>query len=398
MSLIFQNSNLTRLFLSTFLFFTNEAIFLPTLPLYLTREGYNNMKIGMILGAFALGVLTFRPLSGMVTDRLGRKPALIMGVFIFFVAPGFYFFSTALHYLIIVRFFHGLGITFYTTAYPTLVTDIVTPDKRGEVLGHIATATTLSFVLGPWIGMTLFNRFGFTSMLWFCILVGFLNFLVILQVDETVVKGKERPGSALMWRTLFSRTIVVSSGIQIVNAVIFGGVMTFLPILISRQGLNAALFFMVEALCVITMRLTLGHLSDRWGRGPVFFYSFLIVISAVFLISAISSLTMLVITAMVFGMGSALSTPTLSALVADVSDPSVRGMVYGLFYGAFDFGVVIAGVILGALADSTSLEMMFEWTAFAGFASLMLFALFIQKGVWQSLRWTLKTGGTMPIH
>ena len=395
MKSIFQNQNLTKLFISTFLFFTNEAIFLPTLPLYLSKAGYTNTAVGMILGAFAFGVLTFRPLSGFVTDRMGRKPALVIGVMIFFLAPGFYLFSTTLGYLLVVRFFHGLGITFYTTAYPTLVTDIASPAKRGEVLGHIATATTLSFVLGPWVGMTLYTSFGFHSVIWFCIGVGFINLTVILQVQETAVKGRPRPSPAAR-ESLFSRAILVSSSIQIVNAVIFGGIMTFLPILLAKNGLNAALFFMVESLIVVAVRITLGHLSDQLGRGPVFFYSFLIVLVAVFSFSQMTTLILLIVTAALFGMGNALSTPSLSALVADESDPSIRGMVYGLFYGAFDFGVVIAGVLLGALADQTSLEEMFGWTSLVGLVSLILFALFIQKGMWHSLVWTLKIGVLKP--
>ncbi len=54
MKTILQNKNLTILFASTFLFFCNEAMFLPTMPLYLLKAGYTNTEIGIIQGSFAL--------------------------------------------------------------------------------------------------------------------------------------------------------------------------------------------------------------------------------------------------------------------------------------------------------------------------------------------------------
>jgi len=87
MKYILKDRNLSILFVSTFLFFTNEALFLPTLPLYLSNGGYSNTRIGIVLGAFALGVLLTRPLSGFLTDEKGRKISLVAGVMIFAAAP-----------------------------------------------------------------------------------------------------------------------------------------------------------------------------------------------------------------------------------------------------------------------------------------------------------------------
>ncbi len=351
------------------------------------------MEIGMILGAFALGVLLFRPLSGFVTDKKSRKLALVMGVFIFFITPVFYLFSTSFYYLLFIRFFHGIGITFYTTAFPTLVTDIVPDSRRGEMLGHMATATTLSFALGPFAGVALFTGLGFQAVVVTCLLIGFMNLIVILLIQEKSNKRDYKTGT-LYRKAIFNRSVLLSSFIQIVNAVIFGGVMTFLPIFLTKAGLNVGIFFLVESCTIILCRISAAHLSDRFGRGPVFFYSFVIVLLAVFLISKITSMYLLITTAVLFGTGSALSSPTLSAFIADETTPLARGMVFGFFYGAFDLGVIISGVILGYVSDLTSIEEMFASTAFTGFLALILFAAFIRKGIVKSLGWTLV--GTSP--
>jgi len=388
MKYILKDRNLSILFVSTFLFFTNEALFLPTLPLHLSNGGYSNTKIGIVLGAFALGVLLTRPLSGFLTDEKGRKISLVAGVMIFVAAPLFYLVSTDFFYLIIIRFFHGLGISFYTTAFPAYITDTSPEHRRGEILGHMATSTTLAFTLGPLVGITVFSSYGFKSLIFLCTITGLINLIVIFQILE-IHKKIEKKYKIPYKEVVLKRSVLVSSFIQLIYAIIFGGIMTFLPLLIKTiEGVNVGFFFMVESVVIITCRFLAARMSDKYGRGPVFFYSFIIILFAVYLISEINTIYIMIATAALFGIGSSLCTPALSAFIADSSDPSARGTVFSFFYGAFDAGVIAAGVVLGFIADLTSIREMFMITAIGGFICLIFFSLFIKKGFTRSLRWT----------
>lgn len=389
MKYIFDDKNLTILFISTFLFFTNEALFLPTLPLHLTQSGYTNFRIGAVLGAFAFGVLLARPLSGYITDNFGRKISLSAGAFFFFAAPLFYLVSTNFIYLITIRVFHGLGIAFYTTAFPAYVADTTDPERRGETMGHMATSITLAFTFGPLLGMTIFTTYGFKYLVFLCTLTGLMNLIVILLISESHKTDKNHKKMPY-FQAVFKRSILVSSFIQLIYAIIFGGIMTFLPLLLNTvSGVNIGIFFMVESVMIITCRSLAAHLSDRLGKGPVFTYSFLVILVAVFLVSEINTLMVMVICAILFGTGSALCSPALSAFVADSSDPSARGTVFSFFSGAFDIGVIVAGVILGFIADMAGIRNMFMITAVFGFICLVLFVLFIKKGWKKSLIWAL---------
>jgi MFS family permease len=389
MKYILRDRNLSILFASTFLFFTNEALFLPTLPLHLSAAGYSNTRIGIVLGAFALGVLLTRPLSGFLTDEKGRKISLVAGVMIFAAAPLFYLVSTDFFFLIIIRFFHGLGISFYTTSFPAYITDVSPEHRRGEILGHMATSTTLAFTLGPLVGITIFNSYGFQSLIFLCTITGFINLIVISQILE-VHKKIEKRYKIPYKEVVLKRSVLVSSFIQIIYAIIFGGIMTFLPLLIKTvEGVNVGFYFMVESVVIIACRFLAAQMSDKYGRGPVFVYSFLIILFAVYLISEINTIYLLIATAALFGIGSSLCSPTLSAFIADNSDPSARGTVFSFFYGAFDAGVITAGVILGFIADLTSIREMFMITAVSGFICLIIFSMFIKKGFKRSLQWSL---------
>ncbi|MCK5837148.1 MAG: MFS transporter [Desulfobacula sp.] len=389
MKYIVRDRNLSILFVSTFLFFTNEALFLPTLPLHLSAAGYSNTRIGIVLGAFALGVLFTRPLSGFITDEKGRKISLVAGVMVFAAAPILYIISTDFLYLIIIRFFHGIGISFYTTAFPAYITDVSDEHRRGEIFGHMATSTTLAFTLGPLVGMTIFNSYGFSPVIFLCTATGIVNLIVILFISEINKKAEKR--LKILYKTaIFNRSVLVSSFIQLVYAIIFGGIITFLPLLLKNiEGMNVGVFFMVESIVIIICRFMAAQMSDRYGRGPVFFYSFFIIICAVYLLSGIDTMPLLIAIAALFGTGSSLCLPAISAFIADNSDPSARGIVFSFFNGSFDVGVIVAGVLLGFIADLTSIREMFMITAVGGFISLILFSLFIRRGVIKSLQWTL---------
>ena len=146
---------------------------------------------------------------------------------------------------------------------------------------------------------------------------------------------------------------------------------------------------MIASGTMIIGRFSIAHFADVYGRGPMFFYSFLIIIASVVVIAQVDSLTMLIVAALLYGIGSIICMPALTALVADSSDPQARGRVYSFFYGAFDIGVISAGVSLGFLADLFGLRSMFLIAAGLGLAAALFFMLTIQSRVGLSVRWTL---------
>ena len=389
MKTIVGDRNLLALFAATFLFFFNEALLLPTLPIHLAAIGYSHTRIGIVLGAFALGVLLFRPLSGYVTDQKSRKLALMLGVVVFFVAPAFYLLSDQFGYLIVVRFFHGLGITFYTTAMPAFITDVAPAHQRGEILGHMASASTLSFAGGPLLGVYIYSGFGFPGLIMACILAGGLNLIVIVLIREHYHKPRKKVRIGYR-QVIFKRSILVSSGINLVYAVIFGTIMTFLPVLLKEAPhLNVGFFFLAESSTIILCRIIPAHLIERAGRGPAFFYSFAFLLISFFLVSTIDPRLLLLLIGSLFGVGSALCSPALSAFVADETSQQARGTVFGFYYGAFDTGVIVAGLIMGYVADLTTLRDMFVILSLSGLACLVVFVMTIKDTVPGSLKWSL---------
>jgi MFS family permease len=392
-SYILKNKDLCLLFIASFLFFFNEMMLMPTLPLYLDDLGYSNLELGMVLGAFALGVLVFRPLAGKVTDRRSRRLSLLIGLTIFIIAPPLYLVNDSFMYLLGVRFFHGIGITFFTTSSPTLIADIAPVHRRGEILGQMSIASTLSMALGPWFGVTLYTHFGMSYALLVSSLVGIVGLVLVLFIHEPIFDRSARK-SITYREVIFKRVVVVSSAIVLVEGMIFGGIFTFLPLMLKgERAVNAGLFFLAASAVIVCCRFFVSRFSDTYGRGPMFFYPFLILLLSIVFVAKITTLTVLLVAALLYGIGSALCAPTLTALMADNTEPQDRGRVYSFFYGAFDFGVLSAGVVLGYLADLVGFSLMFLCLAGVGLLAVFIFMVTIKPGCFRSLNWTLRGKG-----
>jgi len=187
--------------------------------------------------------------------------------------PAFKFFCLSF----MCTFFHGTGITFFTTASPTLITDIAPPRHRGEILGHMSIASFFSMALGPIVGVTIFARFGMPCLLAGCSLVGLGGLLMIFFIREPYRRPTEQTPITFK-EAIFTRIVIVASVVLFIETQTYGGFFTVLPLLLENVGdQKVGLFFMIASGTMIIGRFSIAHFADIYGRGPMFFYSFLII-------------------------------------------------------------------------------------------------------------------------
>ncbi len=389
MSFFFKNRNLLLIFICSFFFMGNEALLVAALPIYLSDLDFSTGNIGIVVGSFAVGVLFLRPAAGKLVDSKSRKSVMMLGILIFAVSPICYMISSSLLWLICVRIFHGFGISLFTTASPSMVIDITPKEHRGSVLGYMALASNFALGIGPIIGLSLLNKYGPFFLFLSCSLLAISALLAAYFLDN--LKHKIQNGTKIVYRkVVLQRTVLVSAFVFFIGAIISSGISTFLPIHLKEfTHLNVGLYFLTYSLTLIISRFFTAHLSDRYGRGPIFFYAFFVAVCTVLLISNINSLAMLVLVGAIFGFASSIYRPALTALVADQTKAENRGVIFSFFYAAYDIGIASAGIILGTVADLYNFEVMFKFASMLGFVGLLLFLFYIKPKPVQSLKWTL---------
>lgn len=131
---------------------------LPLLPFYALDLHATPFQIGLIYSAFSIAQILSAPVWGRVSDRYGRRPALLIGLLAAAAAYVVFGFADSLWLLFASRFVQGAGggTTGVAQAY---VADTVEPSQRARALGWLSSATAAAMVIGPVIG-TLGGRLG----------------------------------------------------------------------------------------------------------------------------------------------------------------------------------------------------------------------------------------------
>lgn len=123
----------------------------PLFPFYASKFGANGFMVSMLITAFAVMQLVSAPFWGRISDRYGRKPALIAGLTGSALSYIVFAYSTSYWMLLACRLVQGAGggTTGVIQAY---VADAVEPKNRARGLSWLSSATNLGVVLGPVLG------------------------------------------------------------------------------------------------------------------------------------------------------------------------------------------------------------------------------------------------------
>ena len=95
-----QRNNLLVLFAAGLLFWASLAALLPTLPLYVQDVGGTIQQVGLIMGAFAIGLIFSRPILGKLADQHSRKLVVLIGLAVVAIAPLGYLFVASVPLLL----------------------------------------------------------------------------------------------------------------------------------------------------------------------------------------------------------------------------------------------------------------------------------------------------------
>jgi MFS family permease len=144
-------ANLAVLMLTAFMDMVGVLMLLPLLPFYAKELGANGFVMAWLGSSFLIAQLVSAPVWGRVSDRYGRKPALMCGLAASAIAYVVFAFADSLWLLFLSRVVQGAGggTVGVIQAY---VSDVVEPKNRAKGLGWLSAATNVGVMLGPLLG------------------------------------------------------------------------------------------------------------------------------------------------------------------------------------------------------------------------------------------------------
>ena len=390
--------NLLVLFAAGLLFWSSMASLLPTLPLYIEDAGATKHQVGIVMGAFALGLLVFRPWVSHMADQQGRKIVLSIGVAAAAIAPLGYLFTQSIPLLMAIRAFHGLSIAAFTTGYSALVVDLSPEHKRGELIGYMSLVNPIGVAIGPAIGGLLQEWAGYKPLFLAATALGMGGTLCTLWLPAASgqpIHQQQRPETrAKFWQLLLTPRLRVPTLVMLMVGLAFGILSTFVPLFIKETGVNfnAGLFYTAAAVSSFGARLLTGRASDIHGRGRFITFSLSLYTGAMLLLYTANTAIAFLLAGFIEGAGAGILLPTMIALGADRSNADERGRVFGLMMAGFDLGIAIAGPTLGYFAASLGYRGLFGPAAALTFLAMILFICQSNKTLLQSIQFSLGNG------
>lgn len=358
------------LWLSNLLFYLSFQLLLPVVPLYAASLGGREADVGLIIGVFAFAAMVLRPVAGRLADRVGRRPLVLAGALVFAVASSAYPVVDGIPALLALRVFHGIGMGLGPTAATVMVTDLAHVAHRGAAMGIYALANSCGLAVGPFVGIELIRRLGFPMT--FVVSTGLATSAAILAwwLPETrppsELADRTRPASLRRW---FSSGAIYPSLLLLALFFSYGGLMSFLPLVVTREGLgNPGLFFTLFAVASVVVRSRAGHLADRVGRRLVVVPGLGIAGLALVLLVGAATWWVVLVAALLYGVGFGAALPALMAMTADRVPADERGLAMGTLYTAWELGISSGSILMGLAAARLGYPAM--WALAAGVVGL----------------------------
>jgi len=369
------------LFFSIFIAVTGVGIVVPLLPVYAHDLGASGLYIGLIFGAFSLSRTVFLPYFGRQSDKKGRKPFIVTGLFSYAVISVAFILSSGVESLIIIRFVQGITSAMIMPVVQAYVGDITPRGKEGWIMGLFNMSLFVGLSAGPLIGGVIKDRFslnGAFACMGVLSIVGFVLSLVFLPptAEERVVK-KGRP--PVGWsKILTDRTIAGLFIFRLAYTACIGIIWGFLPVFADMEfSISASAIGILVMLGVFVsgmVHVPMGWLADRLNRKAMIITGGLVVTAAVYAFSHANGFQDMFWASTVFGIGGGIAMPALmAAAVLRGSCSDAMGSVMALLTVGHSLGMLIGSVLAGVMMDWFQLRQAFILGALVMAAGTVLF-------------------------
>jgi multidrug resistance protein len=362
-------------------------IIFPLLPLYATRLGANAAIVGVLVAAFSVAQLVSAPAWGWMSDRYGRRPAILFGLLVSAVAYVIFAFAGSIWLLLVSRVIQGLGggTIGVVQAY---VADISIERDRAKTLGWLSAVTSLGAVVGPAIGSILVRAGGYTApglgSAILCLLVSVFawRFLRESRTDTQQFEAMHAPQgrSQRALRDVIAHPNLPASRLIWIYAIAIGafyGTTPLLPLILAqRLGVtteNVGYFVMyLGAMGVIVRTSILSRVIEKFGEPRVARAGMVFLAIGLALVATIRSYTTMLASLTLMPMGTAFIFPCVTAMLSRVVPKAQRGLYMGVQHTFGGVSRVAFPLIAGYGMDTLGMGIPFIFAGVMVLATLSL--------------------------
>ena len=372
-------SPLVIIFVTVFIDLLGFGIIIPLLPFYAESFGASALAIGLLGTSFSLMQFLFSPIWGRWSDRIGRKPIILVGLLGSCLSYVTLALANTLVLLFIARIVGGIAGANIPTAQ-AYIADITTPENRARGMGLVGAAFGLGFIFGPALG-GLLSRFSPETPMWCAAALCFANFVAawfLLPESRVASVATRTLGRMEAFRQAMGQpTLLLVLSLYFIVTMAFSGFeATFALFTEARFGYTAAsigfLFTFIGVIIAVVQGVLIGRVVKRVGERKVIPVAIAAIAISIGMLPFVWSVPTLLVSLGLLAMGMGFNNPSLSSLVSKLSHEDDQGGILGLASSVASLGRVVGPAWGGYMYDAFGMT-----TPYLSAAGLMFVAFLV---------------------
>jgi DHA1 family multidrug resistance protein-like MFS transporter len=347
------------------------GLVIPIMPFYVENLGAGGTELGLLVASYAVMRLIFGPIWGSLSDRIGRKPVLMIGMLGYAITMFWFGLATQLWMLFIARSLSGILSSATSPTTMAYISDSTSEQDRGRGMGILGAAVGLGTVVGPGLGGWLAGDASTQASLALPFFTaGGMSLLALLLIGLLLPESLSReargqanssfreqknelfkPGE--LWRTLSSsiRVLLFMAFLTAFAMTAFFGIFGLFALQKFSYGPQEVGVVMVVMglVSAIGQGLLTGPLTESWGEALVIKAALLASAASFAAMAFVRSTPAVLATTAFFSLAVALLTPAVTSLTSKHTTLQ-QGLTMGLSnaFGSLGriFGPLIAGILL----------------------------------------------------
>ncbi|MFV1970587.1 MAG: MFS transporter [Acidimicrobiia bacterium] len=351
------------------------GIIIPILPLYASDFGASPYVIGLLLASYSLAQLLFAPTWGRLSDRVGRRPILVITLVGSAIGSLILGLAGSILVLFIGRIIDGISGASVAVAR-AVVADTADETDRPRLMGLLGAAFGVGFVLGPALG-GLAGLFGPRVPFLIAASLAAVNAVVAARrLPETRREPTSRPVPLLRSIRELDGSVTALIALSFVAVAAFSLFETTFALLAAdRLALTAPevsfVFALVGVVLVATQAGLIGPVSKRVSEIALIGIGLGLNVVGFFLVALSTSWLQLAPGLVLLAVGQGLTTPAISSAIAGRAPEGYAGTVLGVHQSAGGLARVL-GPIAGGVLFAVGTRMPYLVAALATLAALVL--------------------------
>lgn len=354
----------------------------PALPKMAAVLEVSNEQIGLLITAFTVPGIVLTPVLGVFADRIGRRLILVPSLFLFGLAGTACAFAADFEWLLVLRFFQGIGGAALGALNVTLIGDLYEGNRRATAMGYNGSVLSVGTASYPAIGGGL-ALLGWNYPFFLSLLALPVGVFVLTSLDNPEPDNQKELGdyAADVLQSLKSKKVIGLFAANFLTFImLYGGYLTFLPILLDERFAKTSLVIglMLSGSSVITALTSsqLGRLTRRFDESQLILTAAVLYMGVFASIPFIRSAWGFLLPIAVFGFAQGINIPSVLNLLTHQAPAAYRAAFLSVNWTVLRSGQALGPFLLGLVYSMGGINSPF-WVSAGAAVCFVGVALFL---------------------